>query len=395
MKHDLFLLDPEITFLNHGSFGACPREVFETYQKWQLELEKRPVEFLGRRSADLLQQARQKLATYLGTSFENLLFINNTTTGINTIARSLPLREGDEILTTDHEYGACDNAWDFICQTTGATYKRAHIQLPLLPENDLVESFMKHVTPKTKVIYLSHITSTTALILPVEKICRKAKEMGILTVIDGAHVPGHIPLNLDKTGADFYVGNCHKWLCAPKGSAFLYAPSHHHSLLHGLVISWGYSDQIEGHTSFAAYTGATTFVRRHQWQGTRDISAFLTVPAAIDFQEKHQWETVRKECHKLAIYTQNRLNHLTGLSPIAPERSFGQMIAIPLPHCDPEKLKSTLYNKYKIEVPITGFENHHFVRVSFQGYNTQEDAETLIHAINNYFDLTPTAFSTF
>ncbi|MCP4154551.1 MAG: aminotransferase class V-fold PLP-dependent enzyme [bacterium] len=391
MNNELFLLDPDITFLNHGSFGACPREVFEEYQSWQRKLELRPVEFLGRRSSELLEKARKKLASFLGASFENLLFITNTTTGINTIVRSLNLQPNDEILTTDHEYGACDNAWEFICQSSKAKYKKIHIPLPFTSNEDFITSFTNHITPNTKVIYLSHISSTTALIFPVEEICRIAREKGIITVIDGAHAPGQLPLNLNKIDSDFYVGNCHKWLCAPKGCAFLYARPEHHSLLHGLVISWGYSTKVEGHTSFDAYTGSTLLVRRHQWQGTRDISPFLTVEAAIDFQEKYQWENVRMECHLLAVETEQRINKLTHLPSIAPESAFGQMIAIPVPtHSpgdDPEKLKATLYDEYHIEVPITGFDGNHFVRASFQGYNTQEDADALVTAIKEIFRL--------
>ncbi|MCP4215308.1 MAG: aminotransferase class V-fold PLP-dependent enzyme [bacterium] len=387
MKHDLFLLELGIRFLNHGSFGACPREVFRTYQTWQEKLEQRPVEFLGRKSSDLLQTARKDVAAYLGTSYENLVFVTNSTTGVNTVSRSLDLQPGDEILTTDHEYGACDNAWEFVCKSSGAIYSKVHIPFPFPPDEGFVEYFFKHVTPRTRVIYLSHITSCTALIFPLAGICKKAREKGILTVIDGAHAPGHIPLNLDEVGADFYTGNFHKWLCAPKGSAFLYARPEVQDALHGLVISWGYSSSIEGHTSFDAYTGSSVLERRHQWQGTRDISAFLTVPAAIEFQAKHDWETVRRECRALAARTHERINRLTGLPPVAPQSAFGQMVAIPLPDCDPEELKARLYHHYKIEVPITGFSGKHFVRVSFQAYNTPDDADALIDALQEIFQL--------
>ena len=387
MKNDLFLLDPEIVFLNHGSFGACPREVFEVYQEWQRELERRPVEFLGRRSSVLLESARDRLANYLHTSYENIVFVTNTTTAINTIARSLTFQPDDEILTTDHEYGACDNAWEFICNHTGAVYKKVHIPIPYPGDDGFVDLFMGEVTERTKAIFLSHITSFTAFIFPVAEICRRAKEKGILTIIDGAHVPGHIPLHLDNIGADIYTGNCHKWLCAPKGSAFLYCNPGLHSLLHGLVISWGYSTVITGHTSFDAYTGSSVFVRRHQWQGTRDISSFLTVPAAIDFQEKFKWDEVRARCHGMAIDTMHRVNELTGFSAYAGDKSFGQMAIIPMPPCDPERLKNTLYDIYHIEVPVTNFGDQYFVRVSFQGYNTPGDADKLIGALRDIFYL--------
>jgi isopenicillin-N epimerase len=382
---DLFLLDPDIIFLNHGSFGACPMPVFEVYQAWQRELERRPVEFLGRRSADLLQESRTALGAYLNAPADDLVYITNTTSGVNIIAKSLDLHAGDEILTTDHEYGACDNTWEWVCQRTGATYIHHPIPLPLPNPADFVELFWQGVTEHTRVIYLSHLTSVTALIFPVEEICRRAREQGIVTVIDGAHVPGHLSLDLTELGADFYTGNCHKWLCAPKGAAFLYARPEHHALLDAAVISWGYSADIEGHTGFDAYTGSTLFSRRHQWQGTRDIAAFLSVPTAIDFQDAYDWTEVRKACHHMASQTLNQVGQLTGLPPISSDSAYGQMVAIPVPDCNPDHLKTTLYDTYRIEVPITTFAGQHFVRVSFQGYNTPDDANALINAINAYF----------
>jgi isopenicillin-N epimerase len=313
------------------------------------------------------------------------VFITNTTTAINTIARSLPLGPHDEILTTDHEYGACDNAWNFVCGQAGAVYRPVHIPIPYPGDDAFIDLICSAITPRTRILYLSHITSTTALIFPIEAICRIAREKGILTVIDGAHVPGHISLRLDALGADFYAGNCHKWLCAPKGSAFFYARPEHHEVLHGLVISWGYSTGVTGHTSFDAYTGDSVFIRRHQWQGTRDISAFLSVPAAIEFQEKRQWHTIRRQCHDLAVKTMRRIAGFTGMALPGPDESFGQMIIIPVPSCDPEILKSTLYDTYRIEIPITVFRDNIFVRASFQQYNTVEDAEKLIGAIRDIF----------
>lgn len=389
MNVKLFLLDPGIIFLNHGSFGACPREVFAVYQQWQMEMERRPVEFLGRRSGDLLEQARERLAEYLGTDANNLVFITNTTAGINTIARSLSLAPGDEILTTDHEYGACDNAWDFISRQTGATYVKVHIPLPYPGDEEFLRILWRGVTPKTRIVYLSHITSSAALFFPVAEVCRKAREMGIFSIIDGAHAPGQIPLRLDELGADLYAGNLHKWFCAPKGAAFLYARPEIQSLLHGLAISWGYSTEISGHTSFDAYTGKTPFIRRHQWQGTRDLSAFLSAPAAIDFQEKHQWNKVRRECNALLRDTEERFIRMTGLPSITStsDPAVGQMRAIPLPPCDPELLKATLYDRFHIEVPITGFENWNFVRLSIQQYNTPDDVDALVLAIREIFRL--------
>ncbi len=384
---DLFLLDSDIIFLNHGSFGACPAPVFAVYQEWQRELERRPVEFLGRRSADLLARSRAALGDYLNVPFEDLVYISNTTSGVNVVARSLALQDSDEILTTNHEYGACDNAWEWACKRTGARYIRREFPLPIMPDDEFVEHFWAGVTDQTRVIYISHMTSVTALIFPVEEICRRARERGILTVIDGAHVPGHLPLDLSALGADFYIGNCHKWLCAPKGTAFLYARPQHHAKLDGLVISWGYSAEVVGHTGLDAYTGNTLFTRRHQWQGTRDIAAFLSVPDAINFQTEHDWATVQARCHALARETLETMCSLTGLSPISGESAYGQMVAIPVPASDADALKTALYDTYRIEVPITTFDGQNFVRVSFQAYNTPADAMALVEALTDYFQL--------
>ncbi len=249
-----FLLDPELTFLNHGSFGACPREVLDAQRSWQLEMERNPVEFLGRRSADLLFQARTALGEALGGRADELVFVANSTTGVNVVAQSLALRPGDEILTTNLEYGACDATWQRICEQFGAQYRSVQVPLPFDREA-VANLLMSAVSRRTKLIYFSHITSTTALILPAAEICAAARERGIATFIDGAHAPGQIPLNLDAIGADFYVGNCHKWLCAPKGSAFLHARTEHHSMLDANVISWGYAQGTGGHSGFDAYLG--------------------------------------------------------------------------------------------------------------------------------------------
>ncbi|MEO7912469.1 MAG: aminotransferase class V-fold PLP-dependent enzyme, partial [Roseiflexaceae bacterium] len=243
---DEFLLRPGITFLNHGSFGACPRPVFDTYQNWQRKLEEQPVEFLGRQINQLLAAARAPLASYLGTQADNLVYVPNATYGINIVARSLELAAGDEVLATNHEYGACDRAWRFTCERRGVHYINQPIALPVESEEAVVEQLWSGVTERTRVIFLSHITSPTALIFPLAAICRRAREQGIMTVIDGAHAPGQIDLALDQLGADFYTGNCHKWLCAPKSAGFLYARPELQALLYPLVISWGWESQTPG-----------------------------------------------------------------------------------------------------------------------------------------------------
>jgi isopenicillin-N epimerase len=385
MKH-LFLLDPALVFLNHGSFGACPAEVLEISQSWQREMERNPVEFLGRRSASLLADSRSVLAQHVGAKPEHLVFVSNATTGVNTVARSMPLLPGDEILTTDHEYGACDNTWSFVCRHSGANYVAVEVPLPFRAD-EFTERVWAAVTPRTRVLYLSHITSTTALILPIAELCRRAREAGILTLIDGAHAPGQLSLNLDDLGADFYTGNCHKWLGAPKGAAFLHARPEYHRLLEATVVSWGYGNEVTGHTGFDAYTGHTLLERRLQWQGTRDLSAFLTVPAAIAFQARHDWDRVRRECHALAAETLHRICAVTGLEPVCEDADFGQMAVIPVPPMDPAVLQEALFERHRIEIPVTTHRDRLFLRVSFQGYNTREDAEALVAAIRVIYNL--------
>jgi isopenicillin-N epimerase len=371
-----FLLDPDVVFLNHGTFGACPRPVFEDYQRWQLELERRPIEFLGRRSDGLLDEARARLGQYLNTKADNLIFVVNATTGINAVARSLSLQPGDEILTTDHEYGAIDKTWDFICRKTGARIVRHEVTLPLASAQAFVDSFWQAVTPRTRIISISHITSPTALIFPVAEICHRAREAGILTVVDGAHAPGQIPVDLTALEADFYSGNCHKWLCAPKGAGFLYARPEHHALVEPLVISHGWTDD-------------STLVSRNQWQGTRDIAAFLSVPAAIEFQAAHDWDQVRRACHTLASNTLRRIADITALPSLSADSPvwFAQMVSVPIPDCDVEELKRTLYDEYCIEVPVIAWNGRSMVRISLQGYNTPDDADCLVQALGNLLSL--------
>lgn len=368
-----FLLDPSVTFLNHGSFGATPRPVFRAWQRWQRELERQPVEFLGRRFADLMSAARADLAAYLGTRADNLVYTTNVTVSLNIVARSLDLGPGDEVLSSDHEYGALDRTWRFLSKKRGFAYINQPIPVPLTSAGAFLEAFWKGVTPRTRVIFISHITSPTALIFPVGEIIRRARAEGILTVVDGAHAPGQIPLRLDELGADFYGGNLHKWLCAPKGAGFLHARPEVQRLLEPLVVSWGWEAEVPG---------PSRFVDHHEWWGTRDISAFLAIPAAIRFQEEHNWPRVRAACHDLVKEVVERLCRLTGLAPLAGDCWYAQFAAIPLPDSvNLAELKTRLYDEYRIEVPLIAWNGRKLIRVSVQGYNCRRDVERLLGAL--------------
>ena len=373
---EYFLLDPAIVFLNHGSYGAAPKPVLEAYQHWQLRLERQPVLFLGRELPALLRESRRALGAYLNADADDLVYIPNATHGVNIVAHSLQLKPGDEILTTDLEYGACDYTWDFICCKTGARYTHQPILLPVHTEEEIIEQFWQGVTPQTRVIFLSHITSSTALRLPVEEICRRAREAGILTIIDAAHSPGQIPFDLAALGADIVFGNCHKWMLAPKGSGFLYVRREHQDLIQPLVVSWGTSPTPDIETG-------SRFIDILQWTGTRDPTAALAVPDAIRFMKDHDWENVRCECHRLLRQAIDRICDLTGLPPLYPLDSnfYSQMGIAPLPASDLTILKSRLYDEYRIEVPVTEWQGRQFIRISVQGYNSQTDIDTLVDAL--------------
>jgi isopenicillin-N epimerase len=366
----LFMLRPGVVYLNHGSFGACPRPVFERYQAWQRELESEPVEFLGRRFASLMRGARESLAAFLGADRDDLVFVPNATTGLNAVARSLGLAPGDEVLTTDHEYGALDRTWTFVCAKRGARYVRRPLPLPLTSAGDVVEAVWAGVNDHTRVLFLSHVTSTTAVILPLAELIARARASGILTVVDGAHAPGQVPLDLAALGADFYAGNCHKWMNAPKGSAFLHARREVQGLLEPLVVSWGWH---------ADRPGPSRFVDEQEWQGTRDIAAYLTVPTAIEFMAEHGWAQVRRACHELVRTARDRINAVTGMPAIVPDNPlwFGQMATVALPRCDHEALQRRLFEEFAIEVPTFAWNDGSYLRVSVQAYNDGADVDLL------------------
>jgi isopenicillin-N epimerase len=272
------------------------------------------------------------------------------------------------VLATDLEYGALDLTWQHVCAEVGARYLRTPIRLPVTSADEIVDAVWAGVGPLTRVLFISHHTSSTALTLPVEELCRRARERGIRTVVDGAHVPGHLPLDLAALGADYYAGNCHKWLCAPKGAGFLHVRRELQRDVHPLMISWGHKGDDP------------SFTTRHEEQGTRDPSAYLAVPAAIDWQRAHEWDKVRDRCHELARRARNEL----GLEQIAPDSPdfYRQMISLRLPDDAPPDLQERLYADYRIEIPISEHGNGRLIRASFQGYNDEGDLDRLRAALN-------------
>jgi isopenicillin-N epimerase len=347
---DDFLIDPSVVYLNHGSYGACPRPVFDAYQRYQRELERQPVEFLAleRRLPAMLEEARLALAAYLGARPENLAFATNASSAINAVARSLELGPGDEVLLGDDEYGGMEILWQYVSRHTGATLVRK-------PLDELVPD------ARTKVLFCSHVEWTSGRVNDVAAVCARARAAGVLSIVDGAHAPGQLDLNLEAIGADVYAGNCHKWMCAPKGSGFLYARPETQRLIDPLVVSWDWGD-------------GAAFHERHRWQGTRDPSAFLAVQDAIAFQSEHDWPAVRRRCHDLLAAAD------FGLEPLSDR--FVQMRGFRLEHADAPALKRTLYERHRIEVPI--FETRHgwALRVSVQAYNDESDLQALAAGLN-------------
>ncbi|MEI6291168.1 MAG: aminotransferase class V-fold PLP-dependent enzyme [Chloroflexota bacterium] len=371
----LFMLDPSVVFLNHGSFGAVPAVVFENYQYWQRRLELQPVLFLGREFDELLQRSRAALAEYINSSVNDVVYIPNATFGVNMIARAIKFNPGDEILSTDHEYGACDLAWQHVIKNTGAIYKKVKLLFPILSEEELINSIFDGVTEKTKVIYISHITSPTAIILPIEKICKRARELGILSIIDGAHGPGQVDLDMLKINADVYIGNCHKWLMAPKGAGFIYCNQAAQEIIEPLVVSWGSADTDKG---------GSKFINRLQWTGTNDPAAYLTVASAIQFIKDNQWNNVRADCRKLLSTAISEIASITGLQSYYDHLSkyYCQMASVRIPdNIDLVQIKNKLYEDFRIEVPFIQLGDKKFIRISVQGYNTEKDIDILLAAL--------------
>ena len=371
-----FLLEPGVVFLNHGSFGACPREVHDEYQRLQRQLEAQPVRFLQRELPGRLSAARAALARFVGANDGEIVFVPNPTFAVNEIIRSLPLRTSDEVLTSNHEYGACRNAWQFWEAKRGFSLVEQPLPLPVTSNAEIVAQFWGRVTDSTRVIMLSHITSPTALTFPVAEICQRARTHGIVTVIDGAHAPGQLDLNLEAIGADFYVGACHKWLCAPKGASFLYARQDAQALLEPLVVGWGWGEEKH-------YDSGSDFLDVHEWLGTHDPSAYLSVPKAIEFQHRHDWPSVRRACHALAGHAVDEAARVPGVEAVHDDPFFEQMGLIELVRGGNPLERKRAFEEKNIEVPVISWQERTFVRISVQAYNTPGDLERFLTELKN------------
>jgi isopenicillin-N epimerase len=378
-------LNPQVTFLNHGSFGACPLPVLATQAKFREQLERQPLLFFNRQWEGLLDEARACLANFLSTDAEDLVFLPNATTGVNTVLRSLQFAPGDELLTTDQEYNACRNALDFVAEKSGAKIIVASIPFPITSADQVVEAVLNQVTERTKLLLISHITSQTALIFPVEKLVKVLSNQGIDTLIDGAHAVGMLDLNLPELGATYYAGNCHKWLCAPKGAGFLYVAKEKQALIRPLVIS---------HGANSPRTDKSRFQLEFDWQGTVEPSAFLAVPSAIAFFQDllpGGWSELREHNHQLVLQGKNLLQSILGATAVCPDEMIGAMAVIQLPpdtQLDNPRsflapLQDDLWYQFNIEVPIIYWpaKPQQLLRITAHIYNSLSDYEYLAESL--------------
>jgi len=379
-------LEPGLAFLNHGSFGACPRPVLEAQQELRDELERQPVEFFVRRLPDRLDAARARLATFLGTVPEALAAVPNATTGVNAILRSLDLGPGEELVTTDHEYNACRNALDYAAERSGARVVVVRVPFPCRGSGEVLEAVEAAVTVRTRLVLIDHVTSPTGMVLPVAELIRDLNRRGVDTLIDGAHAPGMLPLSLDDLGSAYYVGNCHKWICAPKGAGFVHARADRREAVRPLTIS---------HGANTPRPGRSRFHDEFDWMGTDDPTAFLVVPAAIEFMAAvlpGGWPEVRERNRGLVLEARDVLAAALGVEAPCPDEMIGSLAALPLPDGSPDPPESALYadplqetllRDHRIEVPVVPWPAppRRLVRVSAQLYNHREQYERLATAL--------------
>jgi len=365
-----WILDPDIDFLNHGSFGATPLPVLETQAEIRRQMESEPVRFMQHEREGMLDAATERLASFLGCSASDLGFVTNATSGVNAVLRSLAFEQGDELLVTDHAYNACRNALDYVAARSGASVVVAEVPFPLAGPDDVVSAILEKVTAKTRLALLDHVTSPTALVFPLAEIVAELDARGVDAVVDGAHAPGMVPLDLDAIGAAYYAGNCHKWMCAPKGAGFLHVRADRQADIVPVVVS---------HGANSPRTDKSRFRLLFDWVGTADPSAALAVPAAIDFMgslHPEGWPGLMEANHRLTLRGRDHLIDALGIVAPAPDEMLGSMAAVPLRDglgtLDSERdpLQAELYAA-RFEVPIVPWPTwpQRLLRISAQAYN--------------------------
>lgn len=387
-------LDPAVTFLNHGSFGSCPRPVLKFQRALQDRLERQPVRFLVDDFEPLWDDARRQLAEFVGADADDLVFVPNATTGVNTVLRSLEFQRGDEVLVTDHSYNASRCALDFVAARAGACVVMVKIPFPLASSQQVVDAVLAGVASRTRLVMLDHVTSSTGLVFPLEKIVPALAARGIETLIDGAHAPGMIPLNLKKLGATYYAGNCHKWLCSPKGAALLYVQRDRQAQIRPLVISHG-ANSLRDHSRF---------LLEFSWIGTGDYSAWLSVPESLRVIGEllpGGWPAAMQRNHALALAARNLLCDALNISPPCPDDMIGTLAAVPLPDMTAadiagisnglDPLRGKLLREHNMEVPVFPWPTppKRWLRVSAQLYNSLPQYEKLAGVLREFFPTRP------
>jgi isopenicillin-N epimerase len=385
---DAFALDPKVTYLNHGSFGACPLPVLEVQREIQARLEREPYRFFMREAETLILAAREELASFVGADPDGLAFVPNATHGVNTVLRSLDFAPGDELLTTNHEYNACKNALDYVAERTGATVVVAPLPFPAHDEERLVAPILERVTPRTRLALLDHVTSQTALVFPIARLVRELRARGVETLVDGAHAVGMLPLDLISLGAAYFTSNCHKWLCAPKGCAFLYVREDLRTRIVPLSISHGRN---------TVHPTRSRFRLLFDWTGTDDPSAYLSVPAALRFLggalPDGGAHALAQRNHALVVWGRAEVARALGVPIPAPDAMLGTMASLPLPGAvggtspfEVDPLQAALIDRFGIETPVLTWpgeagERRRALRISAQAYNEPAHYEALASAL--------------
>jgi isopenicillin-N epimerase len=389
----LWTLDPGVEFLNHGSFGAAPRAVLEAQSEWRARLERQPLQFF-RELERHLDAARATLGAFVGADPDDLAFVSNATSGVNTVVRSLQLQPGDELLTTNHAYNACRNALR-LHEPRGVRVVVAQVPFPLRSPGQVVEAVLAKATPRTRLVLLDHVTSPTGLVFPVAELVRAFSERGVDTLVDGAHAPGMVPLDLRTLGAAYYTGNCHKWLCAPKGSAFLHVRRDRQDGMLPLTIGHGFN---------SPRTDRSRFRLLFDWTGTADPTPFLCIPVALEVVGSllpGGWPELMRRNRALALSAQGILSEALDIARPAPSEMIGSLAAVPLPPLaraevlappsPPDPLQRALLSRHRIEVPVMPFPAppERALRVAAQVYNSEEQVHALAAALRALLAETP------
>ena len=399
-----WVLDPQVTFLNHGSFGACPRSVLDAQDRWRERMEAQPVQFLARDLPTLLADARRGVGAFLNSDPDDLAFVANATGAVNAVIRSLRFAPGDELLTDDHEYNATINVLRYVAERDGARVVVAAIPFPVASEDAVLDAILGAVTERTRFALVSHVTSPTALVFPIERIVAGLAERGIETLVDGAHAPGMVALDLDRLGAAWYTGNLHKWVCAPKGSAFLHARRDRQPGIRPNTISHGANEAIGA----APRGGRTRYRAEFDWQGTLDPTPWLAIPDALRFVGgllDGGWPEVMARNRALTLRARTKLTEALGLreSVPGPDSMLGSMVALPLPTAGPlaaagagsspldtDPLQQRLIDEHRVEVPIgpwpvpaaeSSRAGRRLIRVSSALHNGPDDVDRLVAAL--------------